>query len=275
MNPRMQGFERDTVTAIVNSKRVWLVHVIVNALLMVAFFYWTRIPEESGLQFALTVVGGLLIAFVTLWLHSATFDYFRPAAERSFIASFRRSISRVPTFLVWAVIFGLGLWLIGQLGTYNEQIGGWLRHLLPGPLRREVSPRSAFSAMSWLVWFLYFFFWPILFLPVGAQVVVRNFRGFYSAAAFRPLREWRFWIVYSLCLVIGVYVPYRLAWMLPTRTSTLNEQTWSLAVRLGVGYLLLVTAWLLLCAAIMRASEGDAALASVPDPEPMAVLPAR
>jgi hypothetical protein len=275
MNPGMPSFESDTVTALLNSKRLWLLHVVVNALLMVAFFYWTRISEESGLQFALTIVGGLSIAFVTLWLHSATFDYFRPAMNRRLITSFRRSASRVPAFLLWAVIFGFGLWLIGQSGDYNEQMGGWIRHLLPGPLRRGLAPRSAFAAMSWLIWFLYFGLWPIVFLPVGAQVAVRNFRGFLSFAGLRPLREWRFWIIYVLCFVTGAYVPYRLAWMIPTHPSTLTQETWSMLVRLGIGYLLLVTAWLVLCSAIMRASDENAAVGGEVDLKAIAVTPAR
>jgi len=274
MNSRMQAFERDTVLAVVNSKRLWLLHALVNALLMAAFFYWTRIPEETGLQFALTVVGGLLITFVILWLHSATFDFFRPTGERRLKESLRRSAACVPAFLVWSVLFGIGLWFIGQLWTYDEQAGGWIRHLLPGFLRRIVTPRSAFSAMSWLVGFLYFFFWPILFLPLGAQVAVKNFGGFYTAAAFRPLREVRFWIVYFFCFIIGAYVPYKLAWMTPTKPSPLNEQTWSMVIRLGVGYLLMVTAWLVLCAAIMHASDGDAELVREPEPEPIAATPA-
>lgn len=273
MISHMQGFERYTLMSVANSKRVWLVHVVANALLMVAFFYWTRIPEASGLQFALTVVSGVLIAFVALWLHSATFDYFRPA-KHNLKELFRRSAARVPAFLVWSVIFGLGLWLIGQLWSYDEQAGGWLRHLLPAFLRRVVKPRSAFSASSWVVWFLYFFFWPILWLPVGGQVAVKNFRGFLSAAAFRPLRELRFWIVYFVCFVIGAYVPCKLVWMTPTKPSTLTEQTWSMVARFGVGYLLVVTTWLVLCAAIMRASDSDEEPAAEPESKPTAVTPA-
>jgi hypothetical protein len=80
----MQGFERDTLMVVFNSKRVWLVHLVANALLMIAFFYWTRIPEETGWYVALTLVGGLLIAFATLCLHSATLDYFGVSSERCF-----------------------------------------------------------------------------------------------------------------------------------------------------------------------------------------------
>ncbi len=273
MNPSIQGFERDTLTAVANSKRVWLTHVVVNALLMIAFFYWTRIPEETGWQFSLTVVSGLLIAFVTLWLHAATFNYFSPASGRCFKDALFRSAARVPAFLLWSLLFGFVLLLIGQFWSYDEQLGGWARHSLPLFLRRQMTPRSMISASHWLVWFLYFFVWPILFLPVGAQVAVKGFCGFYSTATFRPLREVRFWGVYLFCFLVGAYVPYTLAWMTPTKPSSLSEQAWSMVVRLGLGYLLLVTAWLVLCAAIMRASDGQQEIATEAQPEPIKVAP--
>ena len=255
MSSHMQSFERDTLSTVLSSKRLWLAHVVINALLMIAFFYWTRIPEETGWQFALTIIGGFTIAFVTLWLHSATFDYFSRMSERCFRKSLRSSVARIPAFVLWTVIFGLVLWLIGQLWNYDEQIGGWARHSLPVFLRRQITPRTMFSASHWFVWFLYFILWPILFLPLGAHVGAKNFRGFYSAATFRPVREVRFWLTYLICFVIGAYVPYTLAWMVPRKPSPLNEQTWSMVFRLGFGYLLLVTAWMVLCAAIMRASD--------------------
>lgn len=270
MNTDMRGFELKTVSAVINSKRVWLLHVIANALLMLAFFYWIRIPEETGWQFALTVFGALVIAFCTLWLHSATFDYFGMASEREFASSLRRSVTRIPAFLVWAFIFGGGLWLIGQLWAYDEQVGGYARHSLPLFLRNGVAPRSMFSAVHWSVWFLYFFLWPILFLPVGAQAAVMNFRGFWSVAAFRPFRRWRFWLTYLVCFVLGAYIPFTLAWMVPRKPSPLSDQTWSMVLRLGFGYLLMVTAWVILCAAIMRASSGEETMSKT-EPVPVPV----
>ena len=269
MNTDMRGFERDTWSAFINSKRVWLVHVVANALLMTAFFYWIRIPEEAGWQFALTICGALVIAFCTLWLHSATFDYFGTTSERCFRASLRRCISRIPAFLLWVAIFGVGLWLIGQLWTYDEQAGGYARHSLPLFLRKGVAPRSMFSAVHWVIWFLYFFVWPILFLSIGAQVAVKNVRGFFDAAAFRPIRRWRFWLAYLVCFVVGAYIPYTLAWTVPRKPSPLSDQTWSMVLRLGFGYLLMVTAWVILCAAIMRASSEDSEAQLNPKPTPI------
>jgi len=257
MSSRVQGFERDTLSAVLDSKRVWVVHVVMNALMMIAFFYWTRIPEETGWQFALTVVGALVIAFLTLCLHSATFDYFGVTSERRFRTSLRRVLGRIPAFLVWAVLFGLVLWYIGQLWDYDEQFGGWVRHLLPSFLRRQITPRTMFTATHAAVWILYFIVWPIVFLPVGAQVATKNFRGFITAAAYRPIREVRFWLAYVVCFLIGAYVPFTLAWMVPRKAAPLSAQEWSMALRLGAGYMLLVTAWVVLAAAIMRASGGE------------------
>jgi hypothetical protein len=273
MNSRMQTFERDTLTAVLNSKRIWLVHLITNALLMIAFFYWTRIPEETGWEFSLTVVLGLAIGFATLWLHCSTFAYFGAGSERRFSTSLRSSIARIPAFLIWTVIFAIGLWLIGQLWSYDEQAGGYVRHLLPQFLRRVIAPRSMFSSWHWATWFLYFFLWPIVCLPVGAQVAIKNFRGFYSAAILRPMREVRFWLAYLICFLIGAYVPFVLAWMVPREPSSLNAQTWSVIFRLGIGYLLLVTVWVVLCAAIMRASEGDESADKEIEPAPIHPTP--
>lgn len=267
MSSQMQGFERDTLTAVMNSKRVWLTQVIANLLLVTAFFFWTRIPDEKGWQFALTVLAGLMIVFVILWLHSGTFVYFMSGSERRWGASLRTSLARVPAFLLWTLIFAFVLWWIGGLWNYGVQAGGYVRHLLPQAMRSVIAPAPAFSAMQWLVLFLQFFLWPILALPVGAQVAANGFRGFISTAAFRPMREVRYWLTYPVCFLAGAYVPYLLAWMLPREPSSVRAQTWSMALRLGCGYLLLVTAWVVLCAAIMRASEGKEADAAGAKPE--------
>ena len=269
MSSRIQSFERSTLIDVLNSKRVWFIHLFMNALLMVGFFYWTRIPEATGLQFAFTVVFGLGIAFVAVWLHSATFLYFHAESDRRFAASLRRSLTKIVAFLVWTVIFGLVLWWIGRLWEYDQQIGGWAHHALPLFVRRRVTPRSLFVASHWLTWFLYCFLWPILFLPFGGQAASKNFRGFFTAAALRPIREVRFWIAYLVCFVVGAYVPSTLAWIVPKKHSSITAQTISMVVRLGVGYLLLVTSWVVLCAAIMRACDGGREPAMETEPAPI------
>jgi hypothetical protein len=271
MSTRMQGFERETLNAVWQSKRVWLTHIIVNGALMFAFFFWLKIHDTNGGMFALTVIWGLVIAFATLSLHGATFDFFR-RSPRVFTSSLRRAASHFFPLLIWAAIFGYVLWFIGHLWDYDEQIGGWARHALPGFIRGHVSPRSVMSAATGLIGFLFFFLWPIIFLPIGSLVASKGFRGFFTAAAFRPFREVRFWAVYIACFVVGAYLPHKLAWMTPTKSSSLNAQTWSMLVRLGVAYLLLVTAWMIVCAAIGQVTDGEVEVEAA-TPVPLEVAP--
>jgi hypothetical protein len=263
MISRMQGFERDTLRGVLKHKLIWLIHVVINALLFLAFFYWLQIKEETGFQFALTVIGGAIIAFLTLWLHSSTFDFFHDAMDPLatkppwFRVSARETLRRLPAFLVWTIIFAFMLWLVSHLWTYDEQIGGWARHAFPEFLRRQVTPRSVISAATGLVGFIVFFVWPILALPVGMQVASKGFRGFFARNVNRPARELRFWGVYVVCFLVGCYLPYKLAWWTPTKASALSSQTASMIIRFGVAYLLIVTAWLVICAAIAHAMEAE------------------
>ena len=252
MNP---NFERDSLMAVFYSKRVWLINVIANALLFALFFYWLQIQEDTGAWFAATLIIGLLIVFVALLVHGATFDYFRARTEPSLVSRMRRIVPRVPVLLAWAVAFGVALWLLAQLWDYTAQAGGWARHALPGLLRGRVSPRSVISAASGLVWFAIFFLIPIIFLPIGSRIASFGLRGVFSREAWKPVRELRFWGLYAICFLAGAYLPYRLAYMTPSKASPLSVQGWSMVMRLGIGYLLFITAWITLCAAIARATR--------------------
>ncbi|MGZ5141259.1 MAG: hypothetical protein ACXWCX_25955, partial [Burkholderiales bacterium] len=186
------------------------------------------------------------------------------------------SLAPVPAFLLWAIVFGIVLHVIGGAWDYDAQVGGWTRHVLPLFLRKHLSPRQTTSAFVALVWFVFYFLWPIVFLPVAAQVAKFNFRGFFGRpllSAFRPLRELRFWALYIVCFGIGMYVPYRLANVIPKENASLHYQTGSMIARLGIGYLLLVTAWLVVCSAMTRVAEGEQeAQAEVSASEPIAPI---
>jgi hypothetical protein len=169
--------------------------------------------------------------------------------------------------LLWAILFGLVIWLLAQLWDYTAQASGWTRHVLPGFVRNQISPRSMISAASWLLWFVVFFVLPIVFLPIFARIASYGMKGMFTRQAW-PIQEIRFWLTYAVCFVVGAYVPYKLAYMMPTKPSQLSAQTWSMIVRLGVGYLLFITAWIALCAAIARVTA-DAETVAKQSPVPL------
>ncbi len=64
------------------------------------------------------------MAFATVLLPCATFEYFRPPSEKVFRIALRRCLSRVPAFLLGVLIFGFVL--IGQdlgLSRANRWMG--------------------------------------------------------------------------------------------------------------------------------------------------------
>jgi len=265
MSASTQGFHRDVFHAAWRARRVWMLQLIANAVIMVAFFYWLKIHDTSVGMFAVSAFAGAAILFATLSLHGATFHYFRrPLSGLS--SSFRLAASHSFSLLMWALLFGLILWLTRRLWTYDEQIGGWARHAMPTFLRSHVSPRSVITAATWIVDLFVFVLWPIVFLPVGSYVASYGWRGFFRSSAIRSLAEVQYWILYIACFVVGGYVPYKLAYLTPTKASSLTSQTASMVLRLGVAYLLMVTAWMIVCAAIARAGDEDVVSDRAVDP---------
>jgi len=256
----MEHFEVDSATALGNSKRLWLLHFFLNAALFAAFFAWLRIPDQRASQILLTVVAGLLILFLTLWLHASTLTYFQSyheLSEASLASAWRRSLRHLPAFLFCLIVFAVALWLVTVARTYNDQLAGYVRHLLPEFVRSSVSPRQAARFGRWLFFFIFWFLIPLLLLPIGTQVAARGFRGFVGHSLARALRVFfslRFWILYAVCYLAGIWVPWKLAKRFPrwNDSGTLREQATSAGWRFFVGYLLLLTAWLLLASALGR-----------------------
>ena len=73
----------------------------------------------------------------------------------------------------------------------------------------------------------------------------------------RTIRNWGYWIVLILAVLIGRYsVGKIMSWLLDPRTATLSgERTW-LGFRLLIAYLLALFSWLWICAMLGRASAG-------------------
>jgi len=264
---QMKQFEADSAAALGRSKRLWLLHFFLNAALFFAFFGWLRIPDQRASQILLTVVAGVVIFFLTLWLHASTLTYFQSYhedAEASLASAWRRTLGHVPAFLIWLIIVAAALWLVSVARTYNGQLTGYFRHLLPEFMRSSVSPRQVARIGMWVFFFIFWFLVPLFFLPIGTQVAARGFRGFVGhslGGALRAFFSLRYWVLYAVCYVAGVWVPWKLAKMFPrwNISGTLRQQATSAGLRFFFGYLLLITAWLLLASALGRLTAERAA----------------
>src|SRR5215470_13137422 len=107
---RMEQFEADSAAALGNSKRLWFLHFLLNAALFAAFFAWLRIPDQRASQIVLTVVAGIVVFLLALWLHASTLAYFQnyhELSEASLGSAWRRTFSHLPAFLICLIIFAV------------------------------------------------------------------------------------------------------------------------------------------------------------------------
>lgn len=243
------------VAAVWREKKLWAIHLIANAALLVVIYQWLRIPDRTVLHLLASGVSALGIVVVALWLHGGTLAHFRDAhAQQSqkLAATFRAQAGRLPAFAVWAAVFVVLVVLVLQLHGYREQAANWTSSWLTLRLRRPVTPAAMSSVFWWAITLMAGAVVPVLLLPWGLLTARYGFQGFAWSnlkASCRTARRLRYWLSYGVFFVAGVVIPYQLAWWIPGVEGFYLE-TASLIVRLGVAYVIAVTCWMLLASAV-------------------------
>ena len=83
----MRALMRHSLATLRNPRLIGL-HLVLNAILLVAASLWLLIPEAHVWQLILAGVSGLLILLVFLWLHSGTLAYAAEPAPEKFWHAF-------------------------------------------------------------------------------------------------------------------------------------------------------------------------------------------
>lgn len=88
--------------------------------------------------------------------------------------------------------------------------------------------------------------WPFVWLVVVAVLLPLAGAAVNGLPiAWAAYRHWWYWAAALLLLLVGIYLPLKLVGWVPS-VSGFTLQAASFAVRVGVGYLLFVTAWVML-----------------------------
>ena len=268
MSELMRGFERDTLSAAWHAKRVWLTQVAANLLLLAVFYGWLLLPDRRGWQVGATFLIGLAWLTISLWLHAATFQYFAAAhsSPETWKMSWRRSARNLPAFAICVAILFFFIWLMGLAFDRQGQLGGWFHHLAPGFIRSHMSVRTMTLLTHIKAVIIFLVLLPLYLFPFLREGAVRGFgafaKGWASAGrSFWHLRWWGTWIV----LMLLGHLPFHLAFAKP-HAGTLTAQTVSMVLRLGVGYLLLVSVYVLTVSAVGRLRRNESPPATKPVP---------
>ena len=247
---------RESLLALLRSKRVWLLQFALNPVLFAIAALWLLIPEAQAWHVIATALAALLVLIALLWLHGATFAYFHDF-HRNGSAQIRTALSarNLIAFAIWALVFAFLLHVVHHFaGEFEPRLGSYLRSVSPIWLRRSISQARVDSLVSLKFWVLFWIVVPALLLPFGLSTAKYGFVGFGKMGR----RAWRdaagsrvYWSVLIVLAVVGVYVPQAMIHWLP-KLSSVSGETTSLVLRFLVAWFLSASAWTLLASVLGR-----------------------
>jgi len=233
------------------SKRIWLLQLVLNALLLFAFWLWLSVPEAHVWEVAFSFLLAVVIVWTELWLQCATLAHFQKPPDAKLRDTFGRTWSRVPLFGIWIAIGAVLFWLALHATSQSGQLGGWLRHALPAFLRNHISPRhcantveAAFGVIAWILV-------PAFWLPAAARISRKASAHSRQSREQRPIRRLTWWLAYLVLFATGGYAPYKLVYWIPEVTG-LRRQTLSMGIRFAAAYVLIITSWWIMAAILGR-----------------------
>lgn len=252
-NPR--SWIAEICNAVWHSKRVWLLHLIANAALLLLAYLFLVLPDRTGLQVFGSAFVAALVILALLWLHGSTFAYFGDLHSSEKGSHFRESLRafprRLPAALLWLLVLILILWLWMRLDPWLYSISGLVRQK-SSLLRKMFSPRAMDHIIHFKLFLVWAFILPITFLPLFAAISRRGFAGWAGygwRAVLRAIKNWRWWLAYFILFHLADWFPLKLAHWVPN-ASTLGAEAISLGLRLTLAYLMAITAWLLTISAV-------------------------
>jgi hypothetical protein len=249
--------------------KLWLLNLVGNAALLASVYFWLLLPDAHGWQVGASALVAAVVIFFGVWLRAGTFAYFRVGEFRDNAKvgrAFRHGLRHMVALAVWAVFMLAAELLLFRLRKYAPQFGVWFWQKSPSFLRFG-SPRQAFHAADWLLWFLIWVLLPAVWLPIATTVAAAGFGWKRMTRSLRVLRRPAYWLWFCALMLAGAYVPYKLVWWIPD-LSDLSKQAWSMGFRFLLAYAILISAWVALLLVIgTRVEEEDPEMIPI-DPAP-------
>jgi hypothetical protein len=162
--------------------------------------------------------------------------------------TFKATLSRFLPIAVWLGLILLLTWLALLLGNYLVSGTNWTASSLTFRLRRPVTPEFVTTVFTWISAVLVFVVVPVICLPIGSRVALEGFAGF-SWKSLKAVGRFRYWLAYVVLFGLGIWIPYQLVWWIPD-VEGFYVETISMVMRVGVAYLVAITAWLLVASLV-------------------------
>jgi len=217
-------------------RRLCLVHLAANALLLWLGYEWLGVGESTIPRLLWSAVFALAILSMACWLHGATFAYFRMPDGSRITAAFRAALQcLLPLLLVAIGIMALYA-LLARWADYSPQPALKLASYLTLKFRKPVKPATVMAGFNLALWLVRWVLLPLVLLPMASAIATRGWRGFAEVG-------WcgRAWLLAPVFLLAGLWLPFVLLGWVP-RMGPFWLQMASFLVRIGLAYLLFVAA---------------------------------
>jgi hypothetical protein len=217
-------------------RRLVLLHLVGNALLLWLGYYWLGMGESDGVHLAYSAAVILLFIVGALWLHGTALVYFEDQQHLAFK-------NLAPMFLLMLVIASIyaGLWLANSSFGHEAFVIGSYSTM---KLRRPVAPGGVLNGFHAVIWLMRWLVVPALALPLVNAVANSGWAGF-RISSFRTSRHPLYWVQCVALLSLAIVVPFKLFFWVPVVGSFTLEVV-SVAARIGAAYLLFVVSVLAL-----------------------------
>lgn len=213
-------------------RRLALLHLLANALVLLLWYYWLGIGESR----TPTLVWSALV-FIT-FLAFACIGYGAVLAY-SWKTAARNLLPLVLAVITVAFVY----WLLEQWSVYSARPAFRIASWLTLTLRTPISPASIARIFGVVLWVIRWAALPAFLLPVASAVAALGWQGFRRTNLRMP--GWLYWIEVPLLLLCLIRVPLWLFYWVPG-VGGFGMQAASFTARIAAAYLLFGASWLVL-----------------------------
>lgn len=261
--PRLRE-ARETLAGTFRYKHIWLVQSAANLVLFGLFAGWLLLPVANTWQLALNALIAIVMVAAVVGVHAGTMNYFSDSErleKPNFTDPVRRAMRNIFAIGACALVFYLFWILAGKAELHQPQFPAYIRSILPASIRRHLSLESLEATFAWTIFTFRWFAASGLVLPFLARTADLGFHGF-GRAGFSAWRKAvsnsSYWLVLAGAILMGVLATQTvLNWTPDFRTSTLRQESLSLALRFPLAYFLGLFAWITTCSLLGRLNCGQ------------------
>ena len=206
-------------------------------ILILLALAWTRLPDKTGLEVALTLLTPLVLVAAVMALQAGTMRRLMANDEKRV-----RLVWGSLTLLIWLALGWVAWWL---LDWCDDQIPNWASYLnsrASAHLRARVFTYA--HLQHWLTnaeWILRWIVVPGKVIPFAMASAQWGWRLPWRRL-IRMLLNWRWWPVVIVASLLAVAWPGTFFNGIPH--GTITYQIWAIGLKLAAAYLLAVASWM-------------------------------